>query len=146
MPARGGIVHLYDIDHREYVITCAGGEGGEALLLTRSAENDPILSLAMRRRRSLVFADAQASAEVRATPRYTTLGGAKSLVVAPVALGGRFLGAIELLNPIDDVPFTDDDGYALSYIAEQLASFVGSRGIFLDRDHPAAAGRSAGTR
>jgi hypothetical protein len=144
MPARGGIVHLYDIDRREYVITCAGGEGGEGLLLTRSAESDPILSLAMRRRRSLVFADAQASAEVRSTQRYTSLGGAKSLVVAPVALGGRFLGAIELLNPIDNVPFTDDDGYALSYIAEQLATFVGSRGILIDREQPAATGRSAG--
>jgi hypothetical protein len=145
MPARGGIVHLYDIDHREYVITCAGGEGGETLLLTRYAESDPILSLAMRRRRSLVFADAQASAEVRSIERYATLGGAKSLVVAPVALGGRFLGAIELLNPVDDVPFTDDDGYALSYIAEQLAAFVGARGILLDRDQPAAAGHQAGS-
>jgi hypothetical protein len=140
MPSRGGIVHLYDIDRREYVITCAGGIGGETLLLKRSAENDPILSQAMRKRRSLVFSDAKASGDVQLTARYTALGGAESLVVAPVALGGRFLGAIELLNPIDNVPFTDDDGHALSYIAEQLASFVGSRGIILDRDQPAAAG------
>jgi hypothetical protein len=144
MPARGGIVHLYDIDRREYVITCAGGVGGESLLLTRAAESDPMISMAMRKRRSLVFADATTSIEVRSTERYTALGGAQSLVVAPVALGGRFLGAIELLNPIDEVPFTDDDGHALSYIAEQLATFVGSRGIILDRDQPA--GRLAGSR
>jgi hypothetical protein len=134
MPARGGIVHLYDIDHRQFVITCAGGPGGQALLSQRSAENDPILFPTMRKRRALVLADATTHAAARETQRYATLGGAKSLIVAPVALGGRFLGAIELLNPTDDIPFTDDDGHALSYIAEQLASFVGQRGILLTRD------------
>jgi len=67
-------------------------------------------------------------------------------MVAPVALGGRFLGAIELLNPVDNVPFNDDDGHALSYIAEQLAGFVGTHGILIDREQPAQPGRSTGTR
>jgi len=134
MPAQGGIVHLYDIDRRQFVITCAGGKGGESLLSQRSAENDPILFPTMRKRRALVLSDATKSEAARVTPRYTTLGGAKSLMVAPVALGGRFLGAIELMNPTDSIPFTDDDGHALSYIAEQLAGFVGQRGIILERE------------
>ena len=138
MPARGGIAHLYDIDRREFVITCAGGTGGESLLLRRYAEDDPILSVAMRKRRALVLSDATTSKAVQSLDRYAALGGATSLMVAPVALGGRFLGALELLNPADDVPFTDDDGHALSYIAEQFAEFVASRGIVIDRDskHP----------
>jgi hypothetical protein len=138
MPANGGIVHLYDIDHREFVITCAGGDGGEGLLYQRNSEHDPILAPTMRKRRPLVLADATTSEHARDMPRYATLGGARSLLVAPVALGGRFLGAIELLNPIDGVPFTDDDGHALAYIAEQLASFVAERGVVLERSGEAA--------
>jgi hypothetical protein len=134
MPAHGGILHLYDIDHREFVITCAGGPGGETLLSKRYAENDPILAVAMRKRRALVLADASASMDAQLTDRYVALGGAKSVVVAPVEIAGRFLGAIELLNPIDEVPFTDDDGHALSYIAEQLAGFVAARGISLVKE------------
>ena len=146
MPARGGIVHLFDIDRREFVVTCAGGAGGESILLQRCAENDPVLGSAMRRNRPLVFADAQGSREVQSIGRYAALGGATSLIVAPVLLGGRFLGAIELLNPIDDSPFTDDDGHALSYIAEKLAAFVGDHGIQISRDQPAQPGRSVGAR
>jgi hypothetical protein len=134
MPASGGIVHLYDIDRREFVVTCAGGPGGEGLLLQRNSEKDPVLGPTMRKRKPLVLADATTHDHARSTPRYVALGGAKSLIVAPVVLGGRFLGAIELLNPIDGVPFTDDDGYALGYIAEQLANFVAERGIVLDRN------------
>jgi GAF domain-containing protein len=93
----------------------------------------------MRRRRAFVLADATTSEVAQSMPRYAALGGVKSLIVAPVALGGRFLGAIELLNPVDEVPFTDDDGHALSYIAEQLAAFVGQRGILLERDREEAA-------
>jgi len=143
MCAAGGLVHLYDMNRREFVITSAGGDGGPGLLLQRSAESDPILSLAMRRKRAVVIADARSSAEARSTARYIALGGARSLIVAPVALGGRLLGAIEVLNPKDDVPFNDNDSHALSYIAEQFAGFVAERGVLLERDQPLAPGRSA---
>ncbi len=150
MPASGGIVHLYDINRREFVIISVGGSGGvgaEVLLGQRNAESDPVLSSAMRRRRALVIAEATKSESVRTRTRYGAFGGARSLAAAPVALGGRFVGAIELLNPIDDVPFNDDDGHALSYIAEQLATFVGEHGIVLERSKSQPpAGRSAGAR
>ena len=137
MPARGGIAHLYDIDRREFVITCVRGPGREVALLQRYAENDPILSAAMRKQRALVFADAKTAEAARARSRYKVFGGAASLVVAPVLLAGRFLGAFELLNPVDNVPFTDDDGHALTYIAEQFAEFVASAGHHdRSRAHP----------
>ncbi len=60
------------------------------------------------------------------------LGGISSLVVAPVMEAGRFLGAIELANPLDGNPFTEPEGNALSYIAEQFAELVGSRGVVTD--------------
>ena len=131
LPAHAGVVHLYDIDKREFVVTSTRGESTASLLLRRHAESDPILFAAMQNRRALVVLDAH-QGEAAGLARYSAVGGAKSIVVAPVMQSGRFLGAIELLNPLDDSPWTEDDGNALSYIAEQFAEFVGARGIVTD--------------
>src|SRR5205814_1403293 len=101
------------------------------LLLHRYPENDPMLAGAMRKRRAVVIADASQS-EARALDRYLAIGGARSVAVAPVMQAGRFLGAIEVLNPLDDQPFTESDGNAVMYIAEQFANFVAARGIVTD--------------
>jgi GAF domain-containing protein len=55
-----------------------------------------------------------------------------SVVSAPIALGGRFLGLIDLVNPMDGGAFLESDGYALSYMAEQFAEFLGQRGLLID--------------
>ena len=50
------------------------------------------------------------------------------MIAPPVALSGRFLGAIELLNPLDGQPYTEAEGNAVTYIAEQFAEFLESHG------------------
>jgi hypothetical protein len=145
LPAAGGIVHLYDIDKREFVVTCTAGKGVERLLSTRSPESDALLLAAMRKRRALVVGDA-ASHDGAATTRYAPFGGAKHLMVAPVLYGGRFIGAIELVNTTDGSPFTEDEGNALSYIAEQYAEYVTQRGIILDADRISQRSGSARAR
>ena len=62
---------------------------------------------------------------------------------APIMQAGRALGALEIINPLDGMPFTEDEGNAMTYIAEQYAEYLGSRGIVLDREriHSAAAAR-----
>jgi hypothetical protein len=137
LPYGAGIVHLYDIDRREFLITSTRGLAAEKLLLLRHPEDEPILSEAMRKRRSLVISDA-AHSHAAAIGRYVTLGGVQSLIVAPVMQSGRFLGAIELLNPIDGQPFTEAEGNAVMYIADQLAEFVGARGVVTDPERIAA--------
>jgi hypothetical protein len=136
IPSRAGLVHLYDIDRREFLVTNTRG-AASGLLLHRYPENDPMLSGAMRRRRSIVLTDASQS-EARGLDRYLAIGGARSVIVAPVMQAGRFLGAIELLNPLDDQPFTESDGNAVTYIAEQFAEFVATRGIVTDPERIAA--------
>jgi GAF domain-containing protein len=103
----------------------------------RHPEDEPILAAAMRKRRALVIADG-AQSEAAAIGRYVALGGVHSLIVAPVMQSGRFLGAIELLNPIDGQPFTESEGNAVMYIADQLAEFVGERGVVTDPDRISA--------
>jgi GAF domain-containing protein len=131
IPSQSGIVHLYDIDRREFLVTSTQGVAANALLLLRHAEGDLMLSAAMGNRRAIVVADASQS-EAASLERYVALGGARSLVIAPVMQAGRFLGAIELLNPLDGQPYTEADGNALTYIAEQFAEFVESRGVVTD--------------
>ncbi len=131
LPSLAGIIQLYDIDRREFLVTSTRGEGTGKLLLRRFPETDGLLAAAMRKRRAVVIADALQS-EAATNERYVAIGGARSLIIAPVMLSGRFLGAIELLNPADGLPFTESDGNAVTYIAEQLAEFVAARGIVTD--------------
>ena len=58
----------------------------------------------------------------------------KSVLCAPVQVSGRYLGLIELANPVDGQPYTDGDGHALSYIGEQFAEFVAAQGVVIDPD------------
>jgi GAF domain-containing protein len=131
IPSQAGWVHLYDIDRREFLVTNTRGVAASALLLRRHPEGDATLSAAMKKRQAVVIPDVGQS-EAASIDRYVVLGGARSLMIAPVMLAGRFLGAIELLNPLDGQPFTEGEGNALTYIAEQFAEFVASRGVVTD--------------
>ncbi len=131
LPSQFGIVHLYDIDKREFLVTSVRGAGTSKLLMRRHPENDAVLLAAMRHRNALVIPDAGQS-EASALERYAAIGGARSLIVAPVLQHGRFLGAIEILNPLDGQPYTEPEGNALSYIAEQFAEYISSHGIVTD--------------
>jgi GAF domain-containing protein len=66
--------------------------------------------------------------------RRCAAAGARSVIAAPVMQAGRFLGALELLNPLDGQPFTESDANAVMYIAEQFADFVAARGVVTDPD------------
>jgi len=131
--ATAGVIHLYDIDRREFVVTATRGGGATALLLTRSAENDPLLGEAMRKRRAMLVGSAY-GVDPGPLPRYVALGVVQSGLVAPVMQAGRFLGAIELVNPADGVAFAEADGQALDYIAQQLAEFVATSGVVTDAE------------
>jgi signal transduction protein with GAF and PtsI domain len=137
IPSESGFVHLYNIDRREFIITSTRGARAGALLLRRHGEGEKVLATAMRRRRPVVIADA-AHGEAASVERYAAVGGARSVIVAPVMQAGRFLGAIELLNPLDGHPFTSSDGDAVGYIASQFAEFVASRGVVTDPERISA--------
>jgi len=135
LPARAAIIHFFDLEKREWVVACTRGKDTQRLLTMRSGEGDEILREAARKRRALVVPDA-----ANATPeRYRQISGARSLIAAPIMQAGRALGALEIINPLDGMPFTEDEGNAMTYIAEQFAEYLGSRGIVLDRERISAA-------
>ena len=129
-PCEHGVIHGFDMMKREFVTMCATKDA-RALLSRRYPEDDPLIEAALRARRSIVVADASTGDASRAE-RFRTLGGARSAIITPVMWGGRALGAIELVNPLDGTPFREDEGNAMSYIAEQFAEFIGSHGLVVD--------------
>ena len=139
LPSRAAIIHFFDIEKREWVVACTRGKEMQKLLTMRAPETDEILREAARKRRALVVPNASAAG----SDRYRQLNGARSLIAAPIMQAGRALGCLEIINPLDGMPFTEDEGNAMTYIAEQYAEYLGSRGIVLDREriHSAATAR-----
>ena len=130
LPSRVGVIYLYDIDRREFVVVGANGAGLPAGFVGhRVPETEALLAAAMRKHRAVVLGTADPALLEHAP----VLGGAKDVLLAPVMQAGRFLGAIELADPIDGVPFSELDANAMTYMAEQYAEFVAARGVLLDR-------------
>jgi hypothetical protein len=130
LPARAALIHFFDIEKREWVIACTRGKDTNRMLTIRTPETDEILRDAARKRRAVVLSNAGAAT----AQRYQTIGGSRSVIIAPIMQAGRALGAMELINPLDGMPFNEDEGNAMTYIAEQYAEYLGSRGIVLDRE------------
>ncbi len=128
LPSRIALIYLYDIDRREFVIVCASGQTPEGIIGKRFSENEVALSNAMRKRRAILLAPEEIAEHA------TMIGGAKSMLLAPVMQAGRFLGAIEIADPADAAPFNELDANAISYMAEQYAEFVAARGVLLNRE------------
>jgi GAF domain-containing protein len=89
----------------------------------------------MRSQHALVVRDAGSDARLKGDSRWSGTGIVlKDILCAPVEVSGRYLGLIELANPLDERPFDEGDGNALSYIGQQYAEFVASRGVAIDHD------------
>jgi GAF domain-containing protein len=129
LPSEVALIHFYDINTREFVVV--RNKGAAKLMQWRSGEKEPLIAEAMGRRRAVVISDSNADPRARAG-RWALIDGARSLVCAPVEQGGRFLGLLELANPRDGGVYTEGDGHALTYIGEQFAEFLGTRGVILD--------------
>ena len=119
-------MHFYDIDAREFVVVRAVGAGAAKVMQIRTNEKEPLIAEAMRKRRAVVIDDAAGDPRAQ-NGRWALIGDPpRSLVCAPVEHGGRFLGLLELSNPLDGRPFSEGDGHALTYIGEQFAEFLGA--------------------
>jgi hypothetical protein len=134
LPSEGIVVHVYDINTRQFVIVRALGPSPQSVVLHRTPDSDALFKKGMRATRCLRTPNAK-SETAYTDGRFSLLGVAPtSALFGPVSLGGRYLGAVELLNPPGGEPFTENEANALDYICEQLAEFLASRPIVLDPD------------
>ena len=131
LPSDVGLVSLYDIDKREYVVVSQTG-GDKSGLLLKVRERAELPRKAMRGSRAVVLRDV-ADAKQEIDDRWDAIGvEIHSLVCAPVSQAGRYLGLLELANPHDGEAFSESDGNALTYIGQQFGEFLAERGVTLD--------------
>jgi hypothetical protein len=145
LPSEGGLVSLFDMNKREFVVVRQARASGSALLL-RVGERSALAATAMRSRHAVVVADAS-GAEYANDARWKALGiTPQSLICAPVELNGRYLGLIEIANPLDGKSYASSDGHALTYISQQFAEFVAAHGVVVDpeliQESPSKKGRT----
>jgi GAF domain-containing protein len=134
LPTEIVLVHVFDINAREFVVVRAAGPGGKKALLHRTPDTEPLFRQALRRTRTLHIERLDGDARFSA-PRYQGLDVTlRSALCGPVQHGGRYLGIIELLNPITSDPFYESEINALDYICDQFADFVANRPIVLDHE------------
>jgi hypothetical protein len=117
---RAAIAHLWDAREKNLVVSYALGPNASVLLNSRHDTNDPLLVEAFARRVPRVI-----NSEERAPlARHAVLGGAWSVLVAPVMDGDVLLGAIELVDPLDGSCFDDRHVAATRYATERLVGLL----------------------
>jgi hypothetical protein len=138
LPSEVGMVSLFDLDRREFVVVRQEG-GAKSALLLRIPESTAIAKAAMKNKHAVVVSSA-ADLAAMVDLRWKEIGTTpRSLICAPVEIAGRYLGLIELANPQDGRGFKEGDGHALSYIGKQFAEFLDAKGVLLDPDAVLAA-------
>ncbi|HYJ11054.1 MAG TPA: GAF domain-containing protein, partial [Polyangiaceae bacterium] len=134
VPCEGVLIHVFDINARQFVVVRAKGPGTMQAVLHRTPDSDEFFANIMRRPGSVAIHDTAKDARVLG-PRWEALG-VKPLraLCGPVRQGGRYLGIIELANPLGDAPFHQTEQNAIDYVCEQFAQFLLNRPIVLDAD------------
>jgi GAF domain-containing protein len=133
LPSEGIVLHVFDINSSAFVVVRTHPRQPKALLY-RTADDDGLFRQVMHQSASVRFNDAGAEDSFRGglwpvldvQPRFALCG--------PVKHGGRYLGLIQLVNPLGDTPFHDSEMNALDYICQQFADFVASRPVVLEVD------------
>jgi hypothetical protein len=113
---RAAIVHLWDAREASFVVTYALGPNAGLLLNARHTTDDALLAESFGKRVPRVINNEQRPG----LPRHAVLGGAWSLLVAPVMDADAPLGAIELIDPLDGSCFDDRHVAATRYATERL--------------------------
>ena len=107
--------------------------GPRSVLGFRQPEKAPVALSAMRTKAAVIVDEAGSARAM--DERYRAAGiEVRGLLCAPIALGGRYLGVIELANS-EDGAFRVADANALTYVGQQLGEFVAERGVIIDAAH-----------
>lgn len=134
LPCEGALVHVFDIDTSHFVIVRAKGPHAANILLQRMPDQDPMVRSVMRASRATHVKDVSNTPKFLG-PRWPALGvQPRSALCGPVKQGGRYLGLIELVNPLGDTPFHQSELNALDYICQQFAEFLSNKPIVLTAD------------
>ena len=134
VPCEGVLIHVFDINTRQFVVVRAKGPGTMQAILHRTPDDDDFFSSIMRQPGSVAIHDTAKDERVLGA-RWDALGIKPTRTLCgPVRQGGRYLGLIEVANPLGDAPFHQTEQNAIDYVCEQFAEFLANRPIVLDAD------------
>jgi GAF domain-containing protein len=134
VPCEGVLIHVFDINKRQFVVVRAKGPGAGQTVLHATPDGDEFFAGVMRRPGSVVIHDTARDGRVLGA-RWEALGVKPTRALCgPVRLGGRYLGLVEVANPLGDAPFHQTEQNAIDYVCEQFAQFLANRPIVLEAD------------
>ena len=134
VPCEGVLIHVFDINTQQFVVVRAKGPGTMQVLLHRTPDGEPFFNAIMRRPGSVAIHDVEKDPRVLG-PRWDALGVTpRRALCGPVRQGGRYLGLLEVANPLGDAPFHQTEQNAIDYVCEQFAEFLANRPIVVDAD------------
>jgi GAF domain-containing protein len=137
IPSAVALVSFFDINTREFVVVRQAIAAPLAatvpsVILQRVAERSALVTRTMRGGRAVIV-NASIADALGQDARWGAIGlELESFACVPVEHGGRYLGLLEVANPIDQAPFTEGDGHALTYIGEQFSEYLAQREIEID--------------
>jgi hypothetical protein len=132
LPCEGTVIHVFDIDRSEFAVVRAYGPNAAETLLFRTPGSDALMSDVMRHNGAICIDDATGDPRF-ANGALSRLGVTpKSVLCGAARQGGRYLGMIELANPVGDTPFHENEQSALEYLCAQFAELVANRPVVLD--------------
>ena len=134
IPSEVILIHVFDINTRDFVVVRAKGPGSHRVVLYRTSDADPLVRRAMARGVSSLVS-ATSRDEHHPKGRWAQLDcAARVRLFGPVNIGGRYLGLVELANPANSDEYLQSELHALDYICEQLAEFLANRPLVLEGD------------
>jgi len=134
LPSEGILIHVFDINTRQFVVVRALGKSPQAVILHRTPDKERLFRHAMRTTRATCIRST-AEHESFGDGRWALLGvKPETAIIGSVQLHGRYLGAIELANPPGGEPYSEHEAHALDYICEQFAEFLSQRPIVVEAD------------
>jgi hypothetical protein len=136
MPASTILVHVYDINSRHFVVMSAVSERAAALADYATPEDDPFVVELMKEEEAMLVIDPKDDPRL-ARGRWLLAEPKRSVLCAPAVLDGRYLGLIEMADPVDGSEFTEEDRNALTYVATAFSQFLDKRGIVLSESEEA---------
>jgi len=134
LPSAFVLIHVFDINTKNFIVVRQYGSSAEKVLMFQTPDTDGLLRRVMRASRTANVSEAESSREL-GEGRWQAAGvSVGPLLLGPVKQGGRYLGLIEIANPLGGKSFSDAEANALDYICEQFAEFLTNRPIVLDAD------------
>ena len=127
------LVHLYDINSRHFVVMSALGSRAEVLIDYATPDDDALAAEIMRGDEAMLVLDPASDSRL-SRGRWRLAEPKKSVLCAPVSVEGRYLGLLEIADPVDGGEFTEEDRNVLTYIANAFAKYLDKRGIVLGND------------